>query len=154
MNSVKYILSVIGGTILAYFKLYGFAFAIVGIAVMLDLVTGILAALIDGEGLSSKKAYKGVLKKLSLFVALLFGTFLDMFVPYATNAVNIDLHVGLLFSTIISVYIVVTECISIIENIYKCNSNALPEWLKKLFSNAKNDLNDIAKTEAKEDKES
>ena len=140
MNSVKYIISVVAGALLAYFKLYGLAFGLVAAVVILDLITGVIAAVVTGEGLSSQKAFKGVLKKATLFLALIFGTFLDLFVPYAVKHVNISLPEGLLFSSVICVYIVVTECISIIENIFRCHDGALPKWLEKLFAGAKDKL--------------
>ena len=115
MSNIKYLLSIAGGAILTYFKLYGLAYIIVGAVVLFDIVTGILASLMDGSGLSSQKAYKGVIKKVVLFVALAFGTFLD-------------------------VYIAVTESISIIENIYRCNNQALPAWIAKFLKTAKDDI--------------
>lgn len=140
MNNVKYLLSIAGGVILTYFKLYGLAYIIVGAVVLFDIVTGILASLMDGSGLSSQKAYKGVIKKVVLFVALAFGTFLDVFIPYAASSVNFSIPKNLLFSSVICVYIAVTESISIIENIYRCNNQALPAWIAKFMKTAKDDI--------------
>lgn len=140
MNNIKYLLSIAGGAVLTYFKLYGPAYIIVGAAVLFDIVTGILASIMDGAGLSSQKAYKGVIKKIVLFVALAFGTFLDVFIPYAAASVNMSIPKNLLFSSVICVYIAVTESISIIENIYRCNNQALPAWIAKFLKAAKDDL--------------
>lgn len=142
MNYMKYIMSAVGGVVLAYFRLYGFAFAIVGASVLFDMMTGVIAAIATGEGLSSKKAFKGVMKKLMLLIALGFGTFLDVLLPYAANTVSIPVPKNLLFSTVICVYIALTESISIIENIYKCNSLALPGWISKLLESAKKDMDE------------
>ena len=140
MNNIKYLLSVAGGAVLAYFKLYGLAYTIVGAAVLLDIVTGVLASVMDGSGLSSQKAYKGVIKKVVLFVALAFGTFLDVFIPYAASSVSMNIPKNLLFSSVICVYIAVTESISVIENIYRCNNAALPSWIIKFLKSAKDDI--------------
>lgn len=153
MNNIKYLLSIAGGAVLTYFKLYGPAYIIVGAAVLFDIVTGILASIMDGAGLSSQKAYKGVIKKIVLFVALAFGTFLDVFMPYAAASVNMSIPKNLLFSSVICVYIAVTESISIIENIYRCNNQALPAWIAKFLKAAKDDLDsgENAKEEKKND---
>lgn len=153
MNNIKYLLSIAGGAVLTYFKLYGPAYIIVGAAVLFDIVTGILASIMDGAGLSSQKAYKGVIKKIVLFVALAFGTFLDVFIPYAAASVNMSIPKNLLFSSVICVYIAVTESISIIENIYRCNNQALPAWIAKFLKAAKDDLDsgENAKEEKKND---
>ncbi len=137
---VKYYLSIVIGAVMTYFKMYGLAFALVGVAVLFDVVTGVMASLIDGTGLSSGKAYKGLIKKLMLFVALGFGTFLDVLIPYAADTVNISFPHNLLFSTVICVYIAITECISIIENIYRCNNSVLPSWVLKALKKAKEDM--------------
>lgn len=140
MNQLKYLLSIGGGAVLTYFKLYGLAFTIVAVVVLFDIVSGVLASLIDGTGLSSQKAYKGLVKKAVLFLALGFGTFIDVFIPYAAGTVNMSLPKNLIFSTVICVYIAVTESISIVENIYRCNNNALPLWIAKYFKTAKDSI--------------
>ena len=89
MNYVKYIVSLLLGALLSYFRLYGFAFTLVGAAVIMDLVTGVLAAVISGGGLSSGKALRGVLKKLSLFAALLFGSLFSALYALAGGLVSL-----------------------------------------------------------------
>ncbi len=140
MEKVKYLFSIIAGAILSYLGAYIVLYALVFCAVLFDLITGLAAAVISGTGLSSKKARRGVIKKLVLFVALGFGTFLDVFIPFAAQNIGLDFGGGLIFSTVICVYIVVTECISICENILICNESALPEWLKKMLEKAKGDI--------------
>lgn len=140
MNHLKYFFSIALGLLLSYLRLYGFAYTLVGAAVAMDLVTGVLASLISGEGLSRARAAKGVLKKLSLFAALLFGTFLDMFIPYAASQAGLKLSEGLVLSGVISVYIVVTECVSVIENVLRCNSGAIPAWVRSAFTAARTRL--------------
>ncbi len=142
MTRFKYYISAIGGVVAAYFKMYGLAFTLVGVAVLFDIVTGVLASILNGGGLTSAKAYRGVIKKLVLFIALGFGTFLDVFIPYAAQAANFTIPKNLLFSTVICVYITVTESISIIENIYRCNGAALPKWLLKMLKTAQNEMNE------------
>ena len=141
MSNIKYLLSIAGGAVLAYFKLYGLAYTIVGAVVLFDIATGILASIMDGSGLSSQQAYKGVIKKVVLFLALAFGTFLDVFIPYAASSVGLSVPKNLLFSSVICVYIAVTESISIVENIYRCNNQALPGWIAKFLKNAKDEIN-------------
>lgn len=136
----KYVFSTIAGAILAYLKLYYIAYIFIAVVILLDVITGIAASVIDGSGLSSKKAFRGVVKKFVLFVTLGFGTFLDVFIPYAAGTVNISFPEGLLFSSIICVYITVTESISVIENIYRCNDSILPSWILSILKKAKEDI--------------
>lgn len=137
---MKYIISAVTGAVLAYLKMYYAAYIFIAAVVLLDIVTGIAASVIDGSGLSSVKAFKGVIKKLILFVTLGFGTFLDVFIPYAASVINIRIPESLLFSTVICVYITVTESISVAENIYRCDNRALPDWLLRVLKKAKEDI--------------
>ena len=140
MEKLKYLFSVIAGALLAYMGAYIVLYGLVFCAILFDLITGCMAAVISGKGLSSSKAARGVLKKLVLLIALGFGTFLDVFIPFAAKTVNFDFNGSLIFSTVICVYIVVTECISICENILICNKSALPSWLLKLLNKAQSDI--------------
>lgn len=137
MDWIKYVLSAVAGAVVAYLKGHGVLFALVAVAVVFDLITGMLAAVISGQGLSSDKARKGFLKKVVLLVALCFGTFLDVMIPWAAGYIGIPIPDTMLFSAMICAYICITESISIAENIYKCNGHALPSWIQKLLTSAK-----------------
>lgn len=139
MDKLKYILAVAGGAVTAYFKQYTVLYVLVGIAVSLDLLTGICAAILDGTGLSSKIARNGFLKKLVLLVAVGFGTFLDFLVQFAVEKAGMHFDT-LIFSVVICVYICITECISIIENIYRSTGGAIPQWIVKILKQHKDNL--------------
>lgn len=136
MEWCKYALSALLGAVVAYLKGHALLFWLVVIAVTFDLITGMLAAVISGEGLSSDKARKGFLKKVVLLIALGFGTFLDVLIPWAAVYIGLPIPETMLFSAMICTYICITESISIVENIYKCNDHALPMWIKKLLQQA------------------
>lgn len=141
MEKVKYILSVFGGIIAAYFKQYAVLYIFVAVAIAFDLVTGMTAAVVEGTGLSSDIARKGMLKKMVLLVSVAFGTFLDVFLQYAVMQVGLPQgEKTLIFSTIICVYICITESISIIENIYRCTGTAIPNWILQMLKKYKDDI--------------
>ena len=75
-NWFKWLISVITGGLAAFFGQYGLFIALVAVAVVLDVITGLIKAKATGEGLDSGKATKGFWKKISLFVGLAFGIFL------------------------------------------------------------------------------
>ena len=145
MEKLKFVLIGIGGVLSAYFKAYVPLLVIVSIAVVFDIITGIIAAVYTGVGLNSKKARKGALKKATMFLALGFGIFLDYLIPMATAQIGFEVSAKLLFSSIIAFYIVFTECVSVCENIFKCNPNAFPKWIVTLLTDGISHLNDIEK---------
>ncbi len=136
MEWIKYAASALVGAVIAYLKGHGLLFVLVVVAVVFDLASGMLAAVIAGEGLCSDRARKGFLKKVALLVALCFGTFLDVLIPWAAGYIGIPIPDTMLFSAMICAYICITESISIAENIYKCNHHALPSWIKQLLQQA------------------
>ncbi len=142
MQKLKYILAVLGGAIVSYFEQYLLLYAMVGAAVLMDLVSGMAAAVIEGKGLSSKIARDGFFKKLMLLFAVGFGTFLDVLLPWCGELVGLELESGLLFSAVICVYICIGESISVIENIYRSTGKKLPAWITKMLEIAKEKLQD------------
>ena len=141
MDKVKYFTALIGGAVMSYLGQYRFLYLMVSAAVLLDLISGIAAAVMDGEGLSSKTAYRGMLKKLMLLFSVGFGTFLDVLLPWCGETVGLELEGGLMFSAVISVYICIGESISILENIFKSTGQKLPEWIGNLLKVAKEKMN-------------
>lgn len=109
---------------------------IVGIALLFngfDLVTGIVGALKDGEQIKSSKLRDGLFKK----VGFIFCYVLGIAINYAEGFLELPFGVDLL--PIICTYAIVTEVVSIIENISKINPDILPDILKKLIGYNKED---------------
>lgn len=141
MERVKYFAALLGGAVMSYLGQYRFVYLMVAAAVLLDLISGMAAAVINGAGLSSKTAYRGLLKKLMLLFSVGFGTFLDVLLPWCGEMVGLHIESGLMFSAVISVYICIGESISILENIYKSTGRQLPEWIGNLLLVAKEKIN-------------
>lgn len=136
-NFTKWLWSVIAGALAAFFGQYGLFIVLVAVAVVLDVVTGLIKAKATGEGLSSEKANKGFWKKISLFVGLLFGIFLD----YAAEAVlihaGVNIKIDMPFALIICAYIILNESISIGENLIAIDPGNMPPWVVKLLRGSK-----------------
>ena len=144
-NWFKWLLSVITGGLAAFFGQYGLFIALVAVAVVLDVVTGLVKAKATGEGLSSDKATKGFWKKISLFVGLAFGIFLDYAVATVLVQVGVTIGLELPFSLIICAYIIINEAISISENLYLTNPDSFPPAVGKLLKVAKGKIEDSDK---------
>lgn len=142
----KYILgaSAILGAMATLAEAYIVLVILVAAAIVLDVITGLVKCFATGEKLSSEKGQKGFWKKIMLLMALLFAFFLDVSLPAIMDVVKIQtpFDKSLLFGSIVGVYIILNESISICENIIKANKMALPKWLKKLFQDAKKDIDE------------
>lgn len=140
MGKIKLLISFLLGLAAAYFRQYALLYVLVTVAALLDLATGVSASVIEGTGLSSKIARRGFLKKFVLLIGVGFGTFLDVLLPMCAGNIGIHLPQNLLFSTVICVYICLSECISITENIYRCVGGAMPSWIAGILREAKDNL--------------
>ena len=146
--------SAIIGTIATLAEAYIVLVILVAAAIVLDVITGLIRCFATGEKLSSAKGTKGFWKKIMLLAAMLFAFFLDLALPSIMEVVKIEMPFGktLLFGSIVGVYIILNESISICENILKANSMALPKWLKKLFQDAKKDIDEGGKENGSDNK--
>lgn len=133
----KWAVSVICGAVAAFFGQYGLFFALVAVAVVLDVLTGIVKAKATGEGLSSKKAGKGFWRKMSLFAALLFGIFLDYAAAAVIAHTGVSFGADMPFALIVCAYIIINEAISIAENLYLSNPDSFPKWIADKLKVAK-----------------
>lgn len=94
----------------------------------LDLLTGIIGAIRGGEQIKSSKLRDGLFKK----VGFIFCYALGVLINYAEKLLTLPFGVDLV--PVICTYAIITEVVSIIENISKINSDILPDKLKQLIS--------------------
>lgn len=141
MEKQKVIWSIILGAISAFAKQYALIIAFTIVAVFFDTITGLIGSKAQGEKITSEKGRKGFYKKVMLFLALFFGFFLDLFIPYVISRIGVTLPINTaIFGMIIGCYIVMNECISICENIFKANPSILPKWIVKMLTSAKEQI--------------
>lgn len=93
----------------------------------LDLITGIVGALRNGDNIKSNKLRDGLFKK----VGFIFCYTLGIAINYAGTFLTLPFAVDLV--PVICSYAIITEVVSIIENISKINPDILPEKLKNLI---------------------
>lgn len=93
----------------------------------LDLVTGIIGAIRNGEQIKSSKLRDGLFKK----VGFIFCYALGIAINYAGSYLTLPFGVNLV--PVICAYAIITEVVSIVENISKINPDILPEKLKELI---------------------
>lgn len=93
----------------------------------LDLITGIVGAIRDGEQIKSSKLRDGLFKK----VGFIFCYALGIVINYAETFLTLPFGVDLV--PLICTYAIMTEVVSIIENISKINPDILPDKLKSLI---------------------
>lgn len=144
MNSsfAKYAASLLTGLVASFWGIYGPVIICVLVAICMDVISGLVAAMASGEKISSKVGWIGFWKKMALILALAFGIFMDSFIPILLGTISLELPFTMPIGTIVGCYIVINEAISIIENINKAAPTALPKWIKKLLEGAGKTIDD------------
>ena len=93
----------------------------------MDLLTGIVGALRNGEQIKSNKLRDGLFKKVGFVFCYALGIAINYAETYLTLPFGVDLV------PVICTYAIITEVVSIIENISKINGDILPDKLKSLI---------------------
>lgn len=90
-------------------------FLLVGCNVI-DYVTGLWAAGYRQTNISSYKGFRGIIKKVCMWLLVLVGAWLDILINYAVESAGVGLKLPFIVATVVAVWLVVNEIISILEN--------------------------------------
>jgi toxin secretion/phage lysis holin len=108
---------------------------LVAAVAVLDYVTGVLSAA-KCRMLSSSRGLRGIYRKLALFCALALGFFLDAAIPYlASYGLSKEFTVNLPFGLLIASWVVLSESISVLENLTCCGVK-LPGIITRVLKTA------------------
>lgn len=146
----KITLSIITGLLASFTQEYGLLLLFVTFAIVLDVVTGVIKVSCTDEVWDKKKASQGFWHKISLYIGLSIGVFLDYFLPFMASEVGINMGLGAHISYIFGAYIVLNELISACQNLQCCNSHILPAWVLKLLQTSAEQLDQHPPIEGKE----
>jgi toxin secretion/phage lysis holin len=135
----KLVLAVFGCTFAAWlghvWEVAFFAFALI----ILDYITGILAGRAN-EGLNSKRAYTGIRKKVGILCLLCLGFILESaFNGFIAYGFQFELPFALPIGLLVTVWIVILEAISILENVNRMGAR-VPVWLLKMLKRTYKDM--------------
>ena len=139
-SAIKLTITGIASIVISFLGAYAYILACVLFAICFDVITGLIASKIKGKPINSNTGAIGFWKKVSLLLVLFFGIFLDVFIPLLFGVVSINIPFKLPIGTIIGCYICLNECISILENLNRCNNKILPSWIRSLLTGAKNTI--------------
>ncbi len=105
------------------------------IAMLVDYITGITSAYINRE-LSSKVGLRGIVKKISYMALVAVAMGADYLIYGGFSAINIQINYDLWFSVLVTIWLVINEMISILENLVKIGV-PIPGFLTKLIGKLK-----------------
>lgn len=114
---------------------------VLAIMMVIDYITGVLASKAEAiqfpddpaYGLSSKRGVLGVLKKLGYVAIIAVAVCLDLIILTGLSQMGLESPVKGLFCLIVTVWLVLTEMISIIENTGRMGA-PVPKWLARYIA--------------------
>jgi toxin secretion/phage lysis holin len=105
------------------------------VVMLLDYITGMVKAWEAGE-LSSKVGIKGILKKLGYLVIVSVAGVVDWCVRYGVESAGMEWKFEFLFASIVLLWLVINELISILENVSAIGV-PVPAFLTKIIGKLK-----------------
>ena len=142
-NLGKGIIAAVSAGLLGYFNQLAIPVLMLAAVMALDYVTGLVSAGIHGE-LSSRVGIMGIVKKLLYLVLVAVGGCVDWLVLSGLSAVGIEFHVSFAFGLIITIWLILNELISILENLGEIEGFPLPGFLTKLLAKLKGTVEETA----------
>lgn len=114
---------------------------------IIDYGTGLCAAKYRDETIKSYKSIRGIAKKVCMWLLVAVGAMLDWLLNYAAETVGIMIGLNFVVASIVAVWLIANEIISILENVRDIGA-PLPPFLMKIASNIKTQAE--KKTESEE----
>jgi toxin secretion/phage lysis holin len=106
---------------------------------VIDYGTGLAAAKYRGQKINSYKSFRGIAKKICMWLLVGVGAVIDSLITYAANQASITLHFGFLVASLTAMWLICNEIISILENISDIGVD-LPPFLLKFVVNIKSQV--------------
>ena len=119
---------------------------------IIDYATGLAAVKYRNDNISSYKSIRGIIKKICMWLLVVVGVFMDILIQYAVSTAGIDLAVPFVVATVVAVWLVVNEIISILENMIDIGVK-MPPFLLPIVKYIKKQVEDKATLDGTEDKE-
>lgn len=120
---------------------------------VIDYITGLLAVPYRTETVSSYKGIRGIIKKVCQWLLVLVGAWVDILINYAIECAGIEFALPFVVATIVAVWLVVNEIISILENMLDIGVR-MPPFLLPIVKYIRKQVEDKAKvTDFQEDRD-
>ena len=118
-----------------YFRQLTFPVLLLILAMALDYISGMTRAWMQRE-LSSKVGVIGVVKKLCYMLGVAVAVMVDFVIQIAAEQTSLDLSGCYFCALLVIVWLILNECISILENIDKIGV-PVPDFLMSLVKRLK-----------------
>lgn len=127
--------AIIVAGISAYLQIIAIPMLILITVMIIDYVTGMVSAYINSQ-LSSRIGVIGILKKLGYLALVCVGVGVDYILYAGLSKIGIDSNVTMIFGLLVTVWLIINELLSILENLSRIGV-PMPTFLTKIVSKLK-----------------
>lgn len=136
MKRVKEISVTVGALLASWLGILYVPMLILIACNIIDYITGLCAAKYRSEAISSYKSFRGIAKKICMWLLVAIGAMLDWLLSYAVGTAGISIGLNFVVASVAAVWLIANEIISILENIRDIGT-PLPPFLMKIAENVK-----------------
>ena len=111
-----------------------------------DYITGIIASRYRDEQVTSYKGIRGICKKVGMWILVGVGWVMDVLINYASEYVGLSIKLPFVVATVVAVWLICNEIISILENLLDIGVDMTP-FLMPLAQMIKGQVEDKTKFE-------
>ena len=137
---LKTTVAVLGAGLVSYLGTLAVPMLVLLCMMVIDYVTGMVKAYMTAQ-LSSRIGVKGILKKLCYMAMVAVGAAVDYLLHGALKQAGIDLHIELFCGLLVTVWLIINELISVLENLAAIGVPGFPR-LNRLLSRLKSTVNE------------
>lgn len=144
VNEFKAVLTAVFASMSALFGNLTIPILLMVLCNVVDYITGLMACTARQEHLSSYKSIRGIFKKVNMWLLVVVGAILDELLSYSVTAIGLEMPFSFLIACIVAIWIVLSELLSILENIKDMGVN-MPAFLIPLITKVKSQVEDKVK---------
>ncbi len=123
------------GALAAYFNVLAVPLVVLVAVMLIDWITGLAGASATGK-LNSRVGVIGIVKKVCYLALVAVGMVVDYLISSALVSIGISLQINYCFGMIITVWLIINELISILENLGEMGV-PLPSFLTSMIKTLK-----------------
>ncbi|MDF2537404.1 MAG: toxin secretion/phage lysis holin [Herbinix sp.] len=143
MNKVKTMFTAFFSALAGWLGILAIPVFVLVLCNVIDYGTGLAAAKYRDQELNSYKSFRGIAKKVCMWLLVGVGAMIDWLIIYASDTVGIKLPVSFLIACIVAIWLIANEIISILENVVDIGT-PIPPFLMPLVKNIRKQVEDKA----------
>lgn len=135
MNVTKGVLSALLATVSAKLGILGPLLLALTVVMVVDYITGMMAAKTEGV-ISSSKGMWGIFKKILYIIVVGVGMLMDWLILQVATQLGVTIPLTTFFGILVALWLIINELISILENLTRIGT-PMPEFLVRIVKHFK-----------------